>query len=415
VAISLLLVAAIWFVPLIQEAIAGDEPSVEATGEGDLGRIGLVDMSDVFPGLEGEAPVRYGTRDEGLDAYQRDEIGSLYVIADDYLASGKVDQYAEFGTVWDENWADAAAFLGLLSQELNAQQYSQFSPDLLAEQAQVEELVLEQLSQLSPDLLARVAEPAVFKNFKVADDGSVSEVGTLARAIWEMILPMFFGFLFMFSVIAGVGNMVTSVSEEKENRLAELIITSASPFSIMTGKLLALGAIGLVQAAVWVVVAAFTVPAMFSQIPDLSGLTIPGSLMVTILACFISGYFLTATMAILVGAATNSARDAARMAPMIYMLMSMPLMLMGLLMNQPDGLISRLLSYIPFSAPMGILMRIGVSGEMAGAEIAAAIGGVMLTGLVFLWMAGRVFRAGMLMQGQSLTGARYWAALRNAG
>ncbi len=278
----------------------------------------------------------------------------------------------------------------------------------------MEEMIAEQISRLNPDLMARVAEPAVFKNFRVADDGSVSEVEPFARAIGEMILPMVFAVLFMFSMIAGVGNMVTSISEEKENRLAELVITSASPFSIMTGKLLALGAIGLTQAAVWIVVAALTVPAMFDQIPDLSGLAIPASLAVTILACFITGYFLATTMAILVGAVTNSAREASRMAPLIYMLMSMPFYLMVLLMSQPDGLITRLLSYIPFTAPMGILMRISVSGEMTGSTIAAALGGVVVTGILFLWVSGRVFRGAMLMQGQSFTPRNLWTALRNA-
>jgi len=218
----------------------------------------------------------------------------------------------------------------------------------------------------------------------------------------------------MFSIIAGVGNMVTSVSEEKENRLVELVITSASPFSIMTGKLLALGVIGLTQAAVWIVVAAFTVPAMSDQIPDLGGLAIPGSLMVTILACFVTGYFLTATMAILVGAVTNSARDASRMAPMITMVGFVPIWFMGLLINQPDGLITRLLSYIPFTAPTGILIRISAGGEMTGLAIAAALGGVVATGTLFLWVAGRVFRGAMLMQGQSFTPANLWTALRNA-
>lgn len=278
----------------------------------------------------------------------------------------------------------------------------------------MEELVAEQLSQLNPDLLARTAEPAVFKNFDVADDGSVSEVVPFARAIGEMIVSMVFALLLMLGVGAGVGNMATSISEEKENRLAELIITSAAPFSIMTGKLLALGVIGLTQAAVWIVVAVFTVPAMFDQIPDLSGLAIPASLAVTIMACFITGYFLTTTMAILVGAITNSAREASRMAPMIYMLMSMPLYLMGLLINQPDGLITRLLSYIPFSAPMGILMRVSAGGVMTGSEIAAALAGVVVTGILFFWVAGRVFRGAMLMQGQSFTPRNLWTALRHA-
>ncbi len=66
--IAILLVAAVWFVPFIQQAIAEDAPTSGANGEVDLGRIGFVDNSGVFLGLEGEAPVRYGTRAEGLEA-----------------------------------------------------------------------------------------------------------------------------------------------------------------------------------------------------------------------------------------------------------------------------------------------------------------------------------------------------------
>lgn len=414
VAISLLMVAAVWVVPLIMEAIASDAPPSPWDGEADLEKIGFVDNSGVFLGLEGQAPIRYGTSAKGLEAYQQGEIVSLYVIAKDYLQSGKVEQYAEFKGVWGGNWDDEGAVWSVLQQELDARLYSQLSPDLLAQRAQVEELVAEQLAQLSPDLLARANEPAVFKNFRVADDGSVSEVQPFARELGEMILPIFFAMLLMFSVVAGVGNMVTSVSEEKENRLAELMITSTSPFSIMTGKLLALGVIGFIQAAVWVIVASFTVPAMFDEIPDLSGLSISGSLMVTILGCFIAGYFLTATMAILVGAISPSSRDASRTAPAISMLGFAPLWLMGLSMSQPDGLITRLLSYIPFTAPTGILMRISGGGEMTGLEIAAALGGVVVTGILFLWLAGRVFRGAMLMQGQSFTPSHLWTALRSA-
>ena len=386
VVIALLMVAAVWIVPLIQEAISRDAPPSEV----DLGRIGFVDNSGVLLGLEGQdGPFRYETRPEGLEAMEREGIDSFYVVADDYFESGKVEQYAEFKGRFPSNWIDEGAFRALLTTGLIA-------------------------GQLDPDVMARVTEPADFENFRVEDDGSVSEVVPTAQAIGELIVPMIFAMLLMFGLIAGVGNMVTSISEEKENRLVELVITSAKPFSIMAGKLLALGVIGLTQTVVWIVVAAFTVPAMFDQIPNASELIIPASLLVIILACFITGYFLTATLAIFVGAVTNSAREASRMAPMVYMLGFMPLWLSGLLINQPDGLITRLLSYIPFTAPTGILIRISAGGEMTGSAIAAALGGVVATAILFLWVSARVFRGAMLMQGQSLTPRNLWTALRNA-
>ena len=59
-------------------------------------------------------------------------------------------------------------------------------------------------------------------------------------------------------------------------------------------------------------------------------------------------------------------------------------------------------------------MRISAGGDVTGAEIAAALAGVVATGLLFLWVAGRVFRGAMLMQGQSFTPGNLWTALRNA-
>jgi len=416
VGIAVLMVAAVWIVPLITDAIASDAPVPEPGGEVDLGRIGFVDNSGILAEWEGQVPVRYGTLEEGIEAYQRGEIKTLYVVAADYLETGKVEQYTEYNMPWDSNRGDEEAFRWyVLYPQLQARQNSQLSPDLLAQRDQVEEQIAVELSRLNPDLLARLTDPAVFNNYSVANDGNVSAVIPVAQAIGELVVPMVFALLLMFSIIAGVGNMVTSVSEEKETRLVELVITSASPFSIMTGKLLALGAVGLAQAAVWVVIAVFTVPAMFDQIPDAGALTIPAGLAVTILACFITGYFLSTTIAILVGAISPSTREASRTAPTISMIGFVPLWLAGLLINQPDGLITRLLSYIPFTAPTGILVRIGSGGDFTGAEIAAALAGVVLTGLLFLWISGRVFRAAMLMQGQSFTPANLWAALRNAG
>jgi len=207
--------------------------------------------------------------------------------------------------------------------------------------------------------------------------------------------------------------MVQSVSEEKENRLVELVFTSASPFSVMAGKLAALGAIGLAQAAIWIAVASFTVPEMFEGITFSKDLIVSAGLMATILGCFITGYFLTATMAIFVGAVMPSSKEASRMAPTIYMIGYIPLWVMYFIMTQPNGLIARLLSRIPFTAPMGILMRLGLGGDMSAGEIAASLGGVVVTGLVFLWLSARVFRAATLMQGKSFTPRNIWAALRN--
>ncbi|HEY94030.1 MAG TPA: ABC transporter permease [Dehalococcoidia bacterium] len=415
VLVPLLLIIAMFVVPLVMDAAAEDTPPETAT-EFDLSGIGFVDNSGILAGApEQEGLSRYDTLEQGLEAYKQGDIETLYVIDSNYLETGEVSQYSEFKTLFVSNWEDEETFRWyVVYPQLKARQDSQLDPDLVAQRKLLDEQIAKQLNQMDPDLVARVAQPAVYTNFKVEEDGTVSEVAPVTQAVGELVVPAIFAMLLVFAVMTGVGNMVTSIAEEKENRLIELIIISTSPFQIMLGKLLALGTIGLAQSVLWVIVAAFTVPAMFDQIPDASELTITPDLMALILACYICGYFMSTTIAILIGAISSSAREASRIGPSFVMLGFVPLWFFGFLMQSPDGLFSRLLSYIPFTAPSGILVRIAAGGDMSGLEISASLAGMIATGLLFLWIASRVFRTTMLMQGQSITPSNLWAALKNA-
>jgi ABC-2 type transport system permease protein len=413
--VPLLLIIAMFVVPLIMDATSEDTPPETAT-EFDLSGIGYIDNNGILAGVpEQEGLSRYNTLEKGLEAYKQGDIDTLYVIDSNYLETGKVTQYSEFKTLFVSNWQDEEAFRWyVLYPQLKAQQDSLLDPELIAQRELLEKQIAEQLSQMDPDLVARVAEPAVYTNYKVEEDGTISEVAPVTQAVGEMVIPAIFAMLLILAVMTGVGNMVTSIAEEKENRLVELIITSASPFQIMLGKLLALGTIGLAQSVLWIIVAAFTVPVMFDQIPDAGELIIAPDLMALILACYICGYFMSTTIAILIGAMSSSAREASRTGPSFVMLGFVPLWFFGFLMQSPDGLFSRLLSYIPFTAPSGILVRIATGGDMSGLEIGASLAGMIVTGLLFLWIAGRVFRTTMLMQGQSITLSNLWSALKSA-
>lgn len=415
VLVPLLLILAMFVVPLIMNA-ASEESVPEPTTEFDVSGIGFVDNHGILAGIpEQEGLSRFDTTREGLDAYKQGEIKTLYVIESNYLETGEVVQYSEFKTLFESNWENEEGFRWyVLYPQLKAQQDSQLDPDLIAQRTLIEEQITEQLNQMDPSLVARVAQPAVYTNFKVEEDGTISEVAPVTQAVGELVIPAVFAMLLVLAVMTGVGNMVTSIAEEKENRLVELVITSATPFQIMTGKLLALGAIGLAQSVLWIIVAAITVPVMFNQIPDAGELTIAPDLMALILACYIGGYFMSTTIAILIGAVSSSTREASRMAPSFTMLGFVPLWFFGFLMQSPDGLFSRIISYIPFTAPSGILVRIATGGDMSGLEIGASLAGMIVTGLLFLWIAGRVFRTTMLMQGQSITLPNLWRALKSA-
>ncbi len=385
-AIVLLLIAAVWLVPLFQ---GQDDGSGAGPGE-DLSKIGFVDNSGMFPDLEGDAgPMRYESLEQGLQAVARGDIGSFYVITDDYLTTGIVEQYAPFEGRFPAAPVGQGAFAALLLRELVA-------------------------GQVDPGVYARVATPAVFQSLKVESNGSVSQLTPAAEAAAGLFVPLFFAGLLALGLTVGSGYMVQNVSEEKESRLVEVMITSASPTSVMAGKLLALVAIGLGQAAVWIITASLTIPAIFEQLLGTGTFTISAGFWATIISCFIAGYFLTATVAILMGAIAPSSREASRVSGWLPLLSFVPFWFVGVLIWQPDAWLARLISYIPFTAPTGILVRLGVGGEMSAANIAVALLGVVVTAAVFYWVAARVFRAAILMRGQNFSRRNLWAALRRA-
>ena len=384
-AIVLLLVAAVWLVPLFQGDDEGGAPPTE-----DLKRIGFVDDSGAFPDLEGEnGPVRYATLAEGLQAIVRDDIEALYLITEEYLSSGIVEQYARFEGRFPSNPEGESAFSALLLRELVT-------------------------GQVDPEVLPRVVTPAVFTSLRVGDDGSVSELTSTAETVGGFLVPLLFGGLLALGLTVGSGYMVQNVSEEKESRLVEVVITSASPSSVMAGKLLALLTIGLGQAAVWIIAAGITVPLMFEQLFGPGEFTVSVGLWATIIGCFVAGYFLTTTVAILLGAIAPSSREASRIGGWVPLLSFVPFWFVGVLMLQPDGWLARILSYFPFTAPAGILVRISVGGEMTAAGIVASLLGVVATAAVLFWVSSRVFRAAILMRGQSFTRHNLWTALRRA-
>ncbi len=388
VVVVVLLVAAMVAVP----ALVGEEeaPGASPDYQESVARIGFVDETSGFAGLAGEGgPHEFEDRAQGLQALAREEIDWLYVIPSDYLETGRVEQYGAFTGRFPSNPAGEGIFSQLLIEELIAE-------------------------RVDPEVTARVLAPAHFQSYQVSEDGSVSEFPPTAQAVGGLIIPLLFAGLLGLGLAVGAGNMVRSVSEEKESRLVEVVITSVSPSSFMAGKLLALAAVGLAQAAVWIVTAAITVPVMFSRILGAGEFTVSAGLWLTVIGCFITGYFLIATLAILVGAVAPSSREATGFGGWLSMVEFIPVWFAGVIMWQPDGLLGRFLSYFPFTASSGILVRLSGGGKMAAWEIALALAGVAVVAAIVLWISIRVFRAAILMRGQSFTARNVWRAVRHA-
>ena len=395
--IPFLMLIAIPLTPFVVDLIEEDNPEqtqdIEA-GWDALATVGYVDSAGILPDPGSmDSPKMYGDRADGIKALQRGEIDTLFILPEDYFESGQVEQYRAasesegfVGTIWGSpaEWS----FSGFLSYALVA-------------------------DQVKPDLLARALNSAVYWNYAIEDDGAVSDAIPPVQAVGEIMVPVLFGVLLIMAVMTGSSTLMSSVAEEKETRMIEMLVTSAAPLSIMSAKLLALGLAALIQIAVWVGVASLALPAIFDRIPNGGELTISSDLLVIVLAAFVLGFFLFSALALFMATLVPSTSDAQRQTGLLSMLLMLPIMFVGLFINEVGETLSQIFTYFPFTAPTMIMLRLGL-GSISGGEIAAALAIVAAAAALLLWVASRVFRAGILLSGQRITYGNVWSALRYA-
>ena len=119
-------------------------------------------------------------------------------------------------------------------------------------QAELSELMVNNLLQdkVDEDTLKRVKDPITFKRFSIETTGEVSEKG-LTDLLEDFALPYMIGILLLISIFTSSGFLLQSVAEEKESRIIEILLSSVTPMEMLTGKIVGLGSVGLLQIAIW--------------------------------------------------------------------------------------------------------------------------------------------------------------------
>ncbi len=251
----------------------------------------------------------------------------------------------------------------------------------------------------------------------------------------NMGISFVMGFIiYMFVVMFGQ-MVMTSVINEKSNKIVEVIVSSVKPFDLMIGKILGVASVALTQFLIWIVltgsiVIGFSVfmgpqnvdPQATEQMMSMSGMdpammeTISDSNMVAkmlsvikeiniplILGCFliyfILGYLLYASMFAAIGSAMDNEADSQH----LVMPVTIPLIIGMLIMLQtfknPDSALSFWASVIPFTSPMVMLARIPFEGCVQTWELLLSIGILLITFLIVVYFAGKIYRIGILMRG----------------
>jgi ABC-2 type transport system permease protein len=213
-----------------------------------------------------------------------------------------------------------------------------------------------------------------------------------------------FFFLIYMSIFIYGAYIMRGVLEEKNNRIVEVIVSSVRPTTLMLGKILGIGAVGLTQYSVWACLAiAITLPGAAAVMGMTDGIPhIPAGTIGAFVLFFLLGYFLYASLYAALSAPFNTEQEAQQFVIIPGMMLILTSTTWFFAFNQPNGTLATVLSFFPFTAPLMMFMRISVQTPPAW-QIGLSVLILLVTIWAVAWFAGRVYRVGILMYGKKPT------------
>jgi ABC-2 type transport system permease protein len=253
---------------------------------------------------------------------------------------------------------------------------------------------------LFSDQPADIAKRIIDGSDIVVQSTDQSQVSMQDRII-NLILPIIAGILFIVAMTTSSGYLLQAVVEEKENRTMEIMVTSVSPGQLMSGKVVGDIAVSLTQLLVW---GGFLVLALLfgkSYFTFLSGFRFSGETIGIIIAVMIPAFIMISGLMATVGATVTEASEGQQILGLFTIPIWIPYFLISAFINSPNSPLAVALSFFPLTAPMTIIMRIGLS-TIPTWQIFVSVIILILSAAGSLWLAGRAFRLGMLRYGQRL-------------
>lgn len=354
--------------------LAFDSPSTQFT---DAQTSSLKD----FPRTEDVTIKKYSSLEAGVTDLREAKLDILYVISSEYLLSGKVDVYARqdrhlrdtpptgFYTV------DNLMRANLLQELLPANGYQQVSASEAARRV--------------------LNQPALHK-VTVGDDGALTPLGSNWQRISAVVVPLSIVFLLGLSIFLSASNLLQATVEENQNRVIEIILSSVRPEQLVWGKILGLGGAGLVQVFLYLLLISQASIYLWDEFK------ITPALLGGFFVYWMLGFLLYAGLLVITGIVVGGHGDSNQFVIFWLFTAILPVLLSESLLEAPNGLVARLLSFIPLTSPMTMAFRFGKTTVPALDVVLSVV--ILVVSIYFVARcAGKIMRTGSLMRGKRFT------------
>ena len=248
---------------------------------------------------------------------------------------------------------------------------------------------------IRPDVAVRIVAPIDVRIVAI-DGGPTSE----AAAVASFLVPFGFTLLFVMSIFITSGYLLQSVTEEKENRVVEILLSSVPSLPLMAGKIVGLGGAGLTQVAIWVAAVLLAIPLISSQIGGVGDLTPDPTVLALALVYFVLGYLAYGAIFAAIGAIAPGNREAQQYSGFFGFLAVIPLIFSSaFLSGDVSTPLVWALALIPITTPATMLLVLAVAPTIPVPLVVASLISLTLFTVLATIASARVFRATLLLYG----------------
>ncbi|MFB0524272.1 MAG: ABC transporter permease [Phycisphaerae bacterium] len=250
-----------------------------------------------------------------------------------------------------------------------------------------------ELQELDPQLLAELRHVPT-EQVEISSSDDEGYVQSKGQRMARMMVPFFFMYLIFMGIVGTGQQMLSSIIEEKSSRVIEVLLSAVSPFQLMAGKILGLAGIGLTVISLWAVAA--YAAARWQGL----NVEVTAELMIYFAIYYILGFLLFSSILAGVGSICNTIKETQGLMMPIMLVFIIPLLAWFKLVQSPDGMLARVLSFLPPLTPMVMILRLFAGSDIWIVEIFASVGLLAAAVLATIWLAAKVFRTGILMYGK---------------
>lgn len=349
-------------------------PGNEETMEGYIDQSGLI---KTIPADIASSLVSFETEEDAKRSITKGEISAYYIIPVAFLEEGDITYVRP-----DYNPMGGITQSGIINS-----------------------LIAYNLVDGNVELSYRVQNPLNVKEIDLSNSVQREDSNMLT-----FFLPYAVTFLFYITILTSSSLLLNSISNEKQNRVLEILMTSVTPMQMLTGKIIALGLTGLLQTFIWSAAGLLLLRFSGKAFSLSSAFQLPASILLWGILFFLLGYAVYASLMAGIGALVPNLREASQLTTVVILPMVVPLMLISTLIQTPNSPLAVFLSIFPLTSPVSMMTRLAAS-NVPFWQTGLAVLLLLATAYLFVRASAGLFRAQNLLSGKTVNTRDFIKAL----